>query len=218
MHRNSRYIHFRASEGVLAMISRRNRVVEGGFTLIELMVTLAIAAILLVVAAPGFMEFQRNSELTSATNRLVSAIAAVRSEAMKTGMTAMVVPADGADWNSGWTAFIDKDRDQNFTAADKNVIFTQPHLASYLTASANGTGNASPPYIMFDASGYPKTKTGGFGGLTLTVTRSDVSGTAALSDTRSVIISKAGRVRSCRPVSAPDAKCPVSTTSANDND
>jgi type IV fimbrial biogenesis protein FimT len=200
------------------MISKPCRLIESGFTLIELMVTLAVAAVLLVVAAPGFVAFQRNAELTSTTNRLISAIATVRSEAMKTGMPAMLVPADGADWGKGWTAFVDKDRDQAFTADEDKVIFTQPPPAGYLTTSANGTGNASTPYILFDASGYPKTKTGGLGGLTITIARSDLTGTAALADTRSVIVSPAGRVRSCRPVSASDAKCPVSTNSSNDSE
>lgn len=200
------------------MISKRRHVAEAGFTLIELMVTLAIAAILLVIAVPGFMAFQRNAELTSTTNRLISAIATVRSEAMKTGMAAMLVPADGADWKNGWTAFIDENRDQKFTADDKKIILTQAPLAGYLAANANGTGNATAPYILFDASGYPKTKTGGLGGLTITIAPSDLTGTAALPDTRSVIVSPAGRVRSCRPVSDPDDKCPVSTSSSNDSE
>jgi type IV fimbrial biogenesis protein FimT len=198
------------------MNARARRVIEGGFTLIELMVTLAVAAVLLVIAAPGFVAFQRNAELTSTTNRLISAIATVRSEAMKTGKTAMLVPADGASWDSGWTAFLDKKPDQLFTAADDKVIFTQAPPAGYLTTTANGTAKASTPYILFDGSGYPKTKTGGLGGLTITIARSDLSGTAALADTRSVIVSPAGRVRSCRPVSTSDAKCPVSTDSSND--
>ena len=49
---------------------RRN----GGFTLIELMVTIALAAVLMTIAAPSFVQYQRNSELTSLTNSLLAAI------------------------------------------------------------------------------------------------------------------------------------------------
>ena len=36
-----------------------------GFTLIEMMITLAIAAVLMMVAVPSFLAFQRNAELTA---------------------------------------------------------------------------------------------------------------------------------------------------------
>lgn len=196
------------------MTRRRNRSALHGFTLIELMVTLAVAAILMVIAAPSFMAFQRNSELTSAVNSLIAATAAARGEAMKTGMQAVVVPTDGTNWNSGWLVFVDKGRDRIFTAGTDISVLTQAALPSYFSVSANGTGDATPPYILFDASGYPKTKNGAFGALTISIARNDLGGSAALPETRSVIISAAGRVRSCRPVSAPDAKCPVSTDPA----
>ena len=40
-----------------------------GFTLIELMITLAIGAVLMMVAAPSFVGFQRNSEMTTTPHR-----------------------------------------------------------------------------------------------------------------------------------------------------
>jgi type IV fimbrial biogenesis protein FimT len=73
----------------------RMRLQGRGFTLIELMVTLTIAAVLALVVAPGLTAYKRNAELTSAINTLLSAVNAARSEAMKRGMKAMVIPADG---------------------------------------------------------------------------------------------------------------------------
>jgi len=169
-----------------------------GFTLIELMVTVAIAAVLLVVAVPSFVSFQRNSELTSATNSFVAAANAARGEAMKRGMNAMVVPATGTDWSTGWTVFVDQDRSGGLNTGDTTVL-QQPAFPSYLSATGQGTASETPAYIMFDASGYAKTKTAGFGALTMTIARSDVSDTAQTAQTRRIVIARSGRARACTP-------------------
>ncbi|MDP9933164.1 GspH/FimT family pseudopilin [Variovorax paradoxus] len=178
-----------------------------GFTLIELMVTVAVAAVLLVVAVPSFVSFQRNSELTSATNSFVAAVNAARGEAMKRGMNAMVVPTTGTDWSTGWTVFVDQDRSGGLNTGDTTVL-QQPAFPSYLSATGQGTASETPAYIMFDASGYAKTKTAGFGALTMTIARSDVSDTAQTAQTRRIVIAKSGRARSCRP--STDTTCTVS--------
>ena len=171
------------------------------------MVTVAIAAVLLVVAAPSFVNFQRNSELTSATNSFVAAINAARGEAMKRGMNAMLVPSTGTDWSSGWTVFVDQDRSGTLNTGDLTVI-QQPALASYFSAAGQGTANETPAYIMFDASGYAKTKTAGFGALTMTIARSDLSGAAQSEQTRRIVIARSGRARACKP--ATDTTCTAS--------
>jgi prepilin-type N-terminal cleavage/methylation domain-containing protein len=54
-----------------------------GFTLIELMVTLAVMAILMVVAVPSFMEFRQRRALQGASDQLVSAWDQARFEALR---------------------------------------------------------------------------------------------------------------------------------------
>lgn len=54
-----------------------------GFTIVELMVTVAVAAILLVIAVPSFRNIINSNRLTTATNTLVNALNTARMEAIK---------------------------------------------------------------------------------------------------------------------------------------
>ncbi|MGH8520208.1 MAG: pilus assembly FimT family protein, partial [Gammaproteobacteria bacterium] len=56
-----------------------------GFTLVELVVTLGVAAILLGMAAPSVSQFLQNNRLKSDTFHLLDSIAVARSEAVKRG-------------------------------------------------------------------------------------------------------------------------------------
>jgi type IV fimbrial biogenesis protein FimT len=184
-----------------------------GFTLIELMVTVSIAAILMMVAVPSMTTFMRNSQLTSFSNTLLAAINAARGEAMKRGRYAMVVPADNANWSSGWIVFVDTyplaAPNKSYDAGHDVLIISHEASPSYITISANGAAAESPPYIMFDASGYAKTKAGGFGALTFEVSRNDVANTDQI---RRLKIASTGRARICTPSSTTDTTCSASAT------
>jgi type IV fimbrial biogenesis protein FimT len=174
---------------------------SAGFTLIEMLVAMAIVGILLIIGIPSFVSFQRNSELTSATNSLIAAINAARGEAMKRGMNAMVVPSDGSTWKNGWTVFIDKNRNFVFDSTIDLTVFQQTALPGYFSVVGSGTADlAGSPYILFDASGYAKTKSAGFGALTISIARNDINDTTLLiQQTRRIVISVTGRVRACSP-------------------
>ncbi len=91
---------------------------QSAFTLIELMVTLAVAVIVLTVGVPGLQSFFVNSRLTTQTNQLVSALNLARCEAIKRGVWVTVCKsanptasspscAASGGWEQGWVVFVD---------------------------------------------------------------------------------------------------------------
>lgn len=78
---------------------------QSGFTIIELMMTLVVAAIILALAAPSFRDFIANNRLTTTTNSFITAISFARSEAVKRTNNVRVVavsPSSANEWGGGW--------------------------------------------------------------------------------------------------------------------
>ena len=84
----------------------------------ELMVTIAIAAILIGIAIPSFTSTIASNRLTTSANELVTALNLARSEAVKRGQQ-VVVSKTGTNWENGWQVFVDIDRS---TPAKENVF------------------------------------------------------------------------------------------------
>lgn len=186
-----------------------------GFTLIELLVTLTLITILMTIAAPSFTSFQRNAELTSRTNSLLASINAARSEAMKRGRDAVVIPLGGTSWNSGTVVFVDMNNNRTYEQTPDVLVYrSDDALPSYLeiTSSPNGPASASPPYIRFDAQGYPKPNGFDTRNFTFSIARNDVSGTEVFNQTRRLKVAITGRARICKPASASDSACSSSNT------
>jgi len=87
-----------------------------GFTLMDLLTTLAVLGILVAVGIPSFSSVVRNNRITAHTNELVTALTYARSEAMKRGDVVTTCPStDGEfcagsnDWSTGWIVFVDSD-------------------------------------------------------------------------------------------------------------
>lgn len=84
----------------------RLRIGHGGFTLVELMIALAVLAIMVAIATPSFREISLNNRSSSSINNLLADLSMARSEAVKVARTASVA-ALGGDWNTGWEVFED---------------------------------------------------------------------------------------------------------------
>ncbi len=82
-----------------------------GFTLVELLVTISIAAILLALAIPSFTETIANNRLSSNANELVTALNFARSEAVKRGLQVTILHKGSTNqqWEEGWDIFVDND-------------------------------------------------------------------------------------------------------------
>ena len=83
-----------------------------GFTLVELMVTVSVAAVLLAVGIPPFARLISNNRLATQTNEFVASLNAARSEAVRRGVgISLRTDSGGIDYTGGWKVFLDTDLD-----------------------------------------------------------------------------------------------------------
>ncbi len=128
---------------------------ERGFTIVELMVGLSIAAILLTVGLPSMHDLIRNNRLVAATNTFVSSLYLVRSEAIKQGRNAtLCVSSDlvkctgEINWQLGWIAWVDIDASGGDPDAGEILRIVQS-----LPASITITPNVAQSSFQIDAQG-----------------------------------------------------------------
>lgn len=159
----------------------------------ELLVTMAVAAILLVIATPAFNAMVRTHRLNAAANELVGAANLARSEAIQRGSRVTLVPclwnetsascAAGSTWRDGWALIAgpaEGSTDLTVTSANllrhfaplqKDVSMSSP-TSGYLSYARDGRA------LLWN--GFPQNQT-----ITLT----------AGGSSREVIINRLGRVR-----------------------
>ena len=176
---------------------------RAGFTLIELMVTLSVAAILMAIAIPNIRNFLRNNRLTSGVNDLLHSIQVARTEAIKRQQGNVVVcgttdPAAGTaaltcTYNTfrGWFVFQDTNGNWQRDAGEP-VIETHTLIDASVTVKPDANGDI----VSFGPSGFANPA--GARVPTATLVMCDVRGVQAVgnsSTARALFITATGRAR-----------------------
>ncbi len=173
---------------------------QTGLTLIELLFTMVVLAILTTVAVPGFTNLVLNTRMTAHVNRFVHDIHLAKQAAHRRMQpVALCKSHDGRqcahdrEWHEGWLVFVNLNRDRPpHVNPDEPILAVNPAFES-------GTIIANRPNFVFRA--FEARSTNG------TLTFCDRRGS---SSARAVIVSYTGRPRvaTVSPGNKP-LRCPV---------
>ncbi|MBN2429426.1 MAG: GspH/FimT family pseudopilin [Deltaproteobacteria bacterium] len=177
----------------------RNPIFQKGFTLVELIVTIAVLCIVLSIATVSFKDMLWRNQVNAAANDFVSALNFARSEAVTRGQVVTVcrstniistdnpatpVPscstAAGTGWETGYIVFVDGDAD-GLREVDDELLRVVAGPGGNVTIVGNATVDDN---ISYAATGFLQAGVG-----------NGTVGVANGSKTINVVLSNNGRVR-----------------------
>ncbi len=170
------------------MIRTRLAAAQRGLTLIELLATVAVLAILTGVGVPSFQNVMANQKQTAAVNSYVASFQQARMRAVAHSSQVILCPSangitctGGLSWEHGWLIYDDNNRNRRHDAGETVVaVFTA------LPAGISATSSIGRPQLVYRNDG-------SVSGSNLRVTLCDQRGTE---HARSVIVNNHGRPRS----------------------
>ena len=175
-------------------------VTQVGVTLVELVVALAIAALLLVIALPVYGDWIADYQVRNHAEALAGTMNIARAEAIKRGRRVNLCKsanlrqcATGGGWDAGYVVYVDTDRDGDVDAGDAALRVQQPAVAG-VTIRGN---RPVADYVSYTSLGTARMLNGALQMGTFTVCK---SGRRAID----VVLANSGRARIQRTA----ARCP----------
>ena len=169
-----------------------------GFTLIELMTTLAVAVVILTVGVPGFQELIKGNTLNSQVNSFVAGINLTRSEAIKRSgrvsickSSTLTACTTSGGWEQGWIVFFDLMGSAGVIDSGDTIIRTNGPAPGSITIRGN---SPMKDKITFLGSGFADMNNG-----TIIFCDNRIQTFATdKAKARAVVISRLGRVRTIK--------------------
>ncbi|MFK8011818.1 MAG: GspH/FimT family pseudopilin [Marinicellaceae bacterium] len=165
-----------------------------GYSLIELVITLAIASILISYALPSLHDFRSNKILKNERDRLMVSFAFARTQAVTQENQVVVCPSNSgmscdaqSNWHKGWIIFEDTNRNRQF---DNNENLLQ--FENQMDESVEALSSLYRSKIRFNNMGFSP-------GTNVSINFCDKRG---MDFAQSLIINNAGRIKQSKPISA----------------
>lgn len=116
----------------------RHPFTQHGFTIIELMITLVVAALLITVGVPGLADFVASQRIRATTSDIMADMAYARAEAIKESRTAILERLGGVSgtWKSGWQVCVDFDNNGSCSNTEVRKATTNVPGRSKVCATA----------------------------------------------------------------------------------
>jgi prepilin-type N-terminal cleavage/methylation domain-containing protein len=197
------------------MKKRHNR----GFTLLETMLVVTLAAIILGLGVPSYRQFTLNNRMTGAANDLLAATHLARTEAIKRHAPVIMclvsnpdaaAPACNGDGSQGWVVFADASTPPAPTTDNNGLVDgTEPVLVRHGPISDAITVRSFPDpngnYVAYSAAGFRRNNVGALGISTNAFVLCDDRGNTAVygpaqSAARAFLIGATGRPSITRSV------------------
>jgi len=168
-----------------------------GFTLIELMVTISVAAIIMALAVPSMKLMQANARMASAANDLASDLKKTRSDAISYRTNYTFVPNGGTNWSNGWLATYNISDSANAAVSTKTSL-QKVSLPPSITVAQNVTS------LLFNGT---TGRLSGSDGVPVDVTFVVCDSSISTEMGYSIVVNRFGRVLIQRHTKASD--CPI---------
>jgi type IV fimbrial biogenesis protein FimT len=130
------------------MTERWHRVGQPGFTLIEVLMVVALVGVMALAAMPNFQSFISKTRVSGAANELLGDISYARSEAATRQVevaicvsTDQATCASGNAWERGRITFIDSNADGAFTSGEQVLRVSQPTTGGTTVTAASFNSN-----------------------------------------------------------------------------